>query len=136
MSLRDLHGKFTVEERVVEPAAKSRLYLTSVILVLVGSTVFLAVLADVVNHGGLSEIDKPVQAWLRSGQSEWQTVVMVTLVAMAVSRIYPGYHWPTDVIASVFLALAVLGGVIALDTYRTVRVGSAVDAVATTSPAA
>lgn len=241
MSLRDLHDKFIVEERLVEAAAKRKLYLTSVVLMLVGSTVFVAVLADVVNHGGLSEIDRPIQEWLQSGQSEWETLLMVVLavvfgplffpiivlivtvawgirarhawrpmllaggilfavvsvrliaevvgrdrppvelmmigadisasfpsghvagatefvlllaylvysrrrnswsvviafavavlciVAMAVSRVYLGYHWPTDVIASVFLALAVLGGVIALDTHRTVRVGDPAEVAA------
>lgn len=50
------------------------------------------------------------------------TVAAVLIVVAAVSRIYLGYHWVTDALASVSLSLVVVGGVIAIDTYRTVRV--------------
>lgn len=47
------------------------------------------------------------------------------LVAItAASRIYLGYHWATDSLASICLSLVVLGLVIAVDTWRTVRVGT------------
>ncbi len=46
----------------------------------------------------------------------------VLIIVAGVSRIYLGYHWPSDALASVFLAMAVLGGVIALDTHHTMRV--------------
>ncbi len=46
---------------------------------------------------------------------------LLILVA-AVSRIYLGYHWATDAMASMSLSLAVLGTVIAVDTWRTTRV--------------
>jgi membrane-associated phospholipid phosphatase len=49
-------------------------------------------------------------------------IAVVLILVAAVSRIYLGYHWPSDAIASGFLSLAVLGGVIALDTHRTMRV--------------
>jgi undecaprenyl-diphosphatase len=39
-----------------------------------------------------------------------------------VSRLYLGYHWTTDALASFSLSLLILGGVIALDTWRTARI--------------
>jgi len=52
-------------------------------------------------------------------------VVGLLIVAAAVSRVYLGYHWATDALASVALSLVILGAVIALDTNRTVRVSEA-----------
>ena len=39
----------------------------------------------------------------------------------AVSRLYLGYHWLTDALASLSISFVILGGVIALDTWRTAR---------------
>ncbi|MDP9027709.1 MAG: phosphatase PAP2 family protein [Actinomycetota bacterium] len=56
----------------------------------------------------------------------WLTVTTV-LIAIAVvlaqvtSRLYLGYHWFTDVSASIALSLVILGVIIAIDTRRTVR---------------
>jgi membrane-associated phospholipid phosphatase len=47
-------------------------------------------------------------------------VAAVLLAVMCADRIYLGYHWPTDTLASVCLALLELGAVIAIDTWRTV----------------
>jgi undecaprenyl-diphosphatase len=57
----------------------------------------------------------------------WFTVVAFVIaaaciVAQVASRLYLGYHWLTDVSASVALSLVVVGAVIAIDTRRTVRV--------------
>jgi membrane-associated phospholipid phosphatase len=40
----------------------------------------------------------------------------------ALSRLYLGYHWVSDALASVAISLVILGAVIALDTWRTARI--------------
>lgn len=46
----------------------------------------------------------------------------VGVVLAALSRLYLGYHWLSDAVASVALSLLILGAVIALDTWRTARI--------------
>lgn len=48
-------------------------------------------------------------------------VAGIGIFLSAVSRLYLGYHWVTDTMASVSISLVVLGAVMALDTWRTVR---------------
>lgn len=51
-------------------------------------------------------------------------VAVILVIATALSRLYLGYHWSSDVLASMALSLVILGTVIAVDTYRTARVDS------------
>ncbi len=46
---------------------------------------------------------------------------LVKIVMTALSRLYLGYHWFTDAGVSLSLALMILGGIIALDTWWTAR---------------
>ncbi|MFE4545505.1 phosphatase PAP2 family protein [Arthrobacter sp. NPDC056727] len=47
---------------------------------------------------------------------------IVGVILASVSRLYLGYHWLSDAVASVALSLVVLGAVIAVDTWRTARI--------------
>lgn len=60
-------------------------------------------------------------------QKTWFTVLSVAvaiamIVAQAAGRIYLGYHYLTDVSASIALSMVIVGAVIAIDTKRTVKV--------------
>ncbi|EAR25301.1 hypothetical protein A20C1_01896 [marine actinobacterium PHSC20C1] len=52
-------------------------------------------------------------------------VAVVFVIGTALSRLYLGYHWASDVLASMALAMVIIGTVIAVDTYRTARVAGA-----------
>lgn len=64
-------------------------------------------------------------AWIRRPSVRslvlWVLAVVLGIVVVALSRLYLGYHFVTDVAASVTLALAVLGGVVVVDRRRAVR---------------
>ncbi|HEY8914402.1 phosphatase PAP2 family protein [Lacisediminihabitans sp.] len=49
-------------------------------------------------------------------------VAVLGIVAALTSRMYLGYHWLTDILASLSLSMVIVGTVIAIDTWRTVRV--------------
>lgn len=59
---------------------------------------------------------------------------VVCIIAAAVSRVYLGYHWATDALASVALSLVILGCLVALDTWRTVRVAEEPDRLEAGTP--
>lgn len=46
----------------------------------------------------------------------------IGIILAALSRLYLGYHWLSDALASVSLSMVILGAVIALDTWRTARI--------------
>jgi membrane-associated phospholipid phosphatase len=49
-------------------------------------------------------------------------VAVIGIFLAAVSRLYLGYHWTSDALASLTISFVVLGAVIALDTWRTARI--------------
>ncbi|CAI3803337.1 phosphatase PAP2 family protein [Pseudarthrobacter sp. MM222] len=49
-------------------------------------------------------------------------VAGVGIFLAAVSRLYLGYHWTSDALASLAISFVILGAVIALDTWRTARI--------------
>jgi undecaprenyl-diphosphatase len=230
---RTFHDKFVVEERFIEPGARRALYVTAVVLAVVGAAVFFVTLAGVLQHNGVASSDETARRWLLTTRSDVLTIVMIVLAVIfgpvalpiivlvvtvawgifarhawrpillaaamltgvglaelighlvdrkrppvdlmlfgadptfsfpsghvlgasdfllvsaflvfsrrrnpkttvvgfvcavsgvilaSVSRLYLGYHWVSDAVASVSLSLVVLGAVIAVDTWRTARV--------------
>lgn len=55
----------------------------------------------------------------------WLLVVAAGVLLVALSRLYLGYHFVTDVVASMALAIAVLGAVVVVDRRRAVRAARA-----------
>ncbi len=49
-------------------------------------------------------------------------IATVGILSQVFSRLYLGYHWLSDTLASICLAMIILGVVIAIDTRRTVRI--------------
>ena len=50
------------------------------------------------------------------------TVAILIIAIQVISRLYLGYHWFTDTMASIALSMIILGLIIAIDTARTVRI--------------
>ncbi|WP_304605478.1 phosphatase PAP2 family protein [Actinotalea lenta] len=61
-------------------------------------------------------------AWVRNPTwrtaTAWLVAAVLGMALVAFSRLYLGYHFATDTVASMALALAVLGGVVMLDRRR------------------
>lgn len=77
----------------------------------IGTATFLLVVAY------LLWVPRPTVPWLLGGLG----LVAGGVVLVALSRLYLGYHFVTDVVASMALAVAVLGVVVAVDRRRAGR---------------
>jgi membrane-associated phospholipid phosphatase len=77
--LSRLHTKFVVEERFIAPAARTRLYLTALILVVVGLSAFIMLLVGVSTHTGFERLDQPVESWFDARRSADATTLMIVL---------------------------------------------------------
>lgn len=77
--LREWHEKFLVEERHLDAAARRRLYVTSVVLIIVGAAAFLTLLVSVVTQTGIERLDAPVDAWFDGFRSPDATTLMIVL---------------------------------------------------------
>lgn len=81
----------------------------------IGTATFLLVAAY------LLWVPRPTVAWLLGGLG----AVAGGVVLVALSRLYLGYHFVTDVVASMALAVAVLGVVVTVDRRRAARAAAA-----------
>jgi undecaprenyl-diphosphatase len=80
---RIFHDKFVVEERFMEPEARKGLYRAAVILMGVGTLLFIITLVGVVQSGtGPWGPDEPIREWLLGIRSEAITGVMIFLAVI------------------------------------------------------
>ncbi len=78
----NLRQKFIVEERFVPASARRRLYLTALVLAVVGLILFAVLLFSVMNHTALQPFDQPVATWFESLRSDWLTSIMMVLAVV------------------------------------------------------
>lgn len=64
------------------------------------------------------------EARTRSAFVEWSVVSVAVVLVVAASRLYLGYHFITDVLAGVCLAVVTLGVVVGIDRWRGASVGA------------
>lgn len=74
--------------------------------------------ADFMIVGGYLVVSRG-RGWAAAVLCAVAAIVVVGLVAL--TRLYLGYHWLTDIAASLSLSLGVVGLAIALDTWRPLR---------------
>jgi membrane-associated phospholipid phosphatase len=72
-------SKFVVEERYVSRATRSRLYATSAILIALGAVLFVTILIGVLQHSGVTVLDRPVERWMNADRTAAVTLVMTVL---------------------------------------------------------
>ena len=74
--------KFIVEERYLPAAARRRLYITAVVLMIVGAVAFVALLVGVLTQTGFERLDQPVEDWFDSTVRESTTSFMIVLAVV------------------------------------------------------
>ena len=77
--LTDLHERFIVEQREMDPAARRQLFTIAAALAVVGVVGFAIVLATVVASGAPTALDVALREWLMAGRSETWTPGMIVV---------------------------------------------------------
>ncbi|WP_206446553.1 phosphatase PAP2 family protein [Agrococcus sp. KRD186] len=80
--LRRWHERFIVEERVLEPAARRRLWVTAAVLIVVGLALFIVPLVHVLTGTGIERLDKPVDAWFDTLRSADATAFHIAMAVL------------------------------------------------------
>jgi len=73
------HEKFVVEERYVERAARTRLYVGAAVMIVIGDIGFALLLVSVLTHSGFALLDQPVEQWFDAQRSAASTGLMIAL---------------------------------------------------------
>ena len=73
------HQRFVVEERYVPAAERRALYVTAIVLVIVGLIGFTIVLLGVLGHTGFERLDQPVELWFNAQRAQDTTNFMIVL---------------------------------------------------------
>ena len=77
--LSDIHERFIVEQRKMDPAARRQLFIIAAALAAVGIVGFAIVLGAVVLAGGPTGLDVTMREWLLAGRSEAWTPGLVAV---------------------------------------------------------
>jgi hypothetical protein len=77
--LADVHERFIVEQRDMDPAARRQLFAIATALVAIGFAGFAVALGAVVVAGGPTDVDVAMREWLMAGRSETWTPGMIVV---------------------------------------------------------
>lgn len=76
------HAKFVVEERYVDRAVRTRLYVGAAAMIVIGDLAFAFLLVSVLTHSGFALLDQPVEQWFDAQRSAATTGFMITLAVV------------------------------------------------------